>query len=125
MSRTVQTSLNDANPNSIADRLRQVALGNILARMIPQRLVRTGLASSATQVETTAGYVHMVQDSSDTTLTLIGEGDTIGAGKCRVTYDASGFATLLFNGAVTGYKITLLPCTDTLAADLAADAGGV
>ena len=98
----VQEALNIANPNSLPDMARRVELGDIVAGLIPRVAARTGLASSATQVEPEPGAILAVTDTAGTTAITMVTG-TAGAGEVTVSYDTDGVATLVFgSGAVLG-----------------------
>lgn len=124
---TVQEVLDLANPNSLADMLRKLQTGQLVSGLIPRRIERSGLASSATHVEPEAGLISMVEVGT-ATLVMVGADSTAGAGEVNVTYDAEGVATLVFgDGANTAYDVTkmVLPTGTAgsgLGAELAADA---
>lgn len=121
---TVRQALNIAQPNDLPDMLRKVGLGDIFAGLVPTRVVRTGLTSSATQVEPGPGTVLFVESSAGAQKVILTKPDaTPGAGDVVVTYDANGVATLVFNAAVTAYTIVRLGWTARLGEILAADAG--
>lgn len=121
-----QDALNLANPNSLADLLRLVLVGDLLAGMVPREIVRTGLTSSATHVEPEAGKIDMVLNASNATLALVGASDTAGAGEVQVTYDSEGVATLVFgDGANTAYTVTKTVLPAGLGTTLAAETGAL
>lgn len=108
---TVQAKLNAANPNDVPAELQRITFGDLVAGMIPRRIARSGLASSATHVEPEPGLVTVVAIADDAALTII-EAGTAGAGEVLVTYDANGVATLVFgDGVNTAYRVvkTVLP----------------
>jgi hypothetical protein len=107
---TVQQNLNQANPTTVPDMLRKLRAGDLLAALAgaasaPQALVRSGLSSSATQVEPEPGQILAVASSADAHQTIVGPTVAPGANQVAISYSASGVATLVFNGAVTGYKV--------------------
>jgi len=118
---TNQDAINLANPNSIADLLRQIPAGDLIAGMIPRVISRT-VASNAVQVEPEAGAILSVADAAGTSALAIVTG-TPGAGEVQIAYSAEGVATLTFASPVTGYQVvkTVLPAG--LATYLAADTG--
>jgi len=118
---TVQEQLNLASPTTIADMLRKVSFGDVLAGLVPRLEQRTGLASNAVQVEPEAGEIKAVESPSGTNLAIVGPGATPAAGEVAIAYDSNGVATLTFNAAVTAYDVvkTVLPTGlgDALAAE--------
>jgi hypothetical protein len=121
---TVTEALDLSNPNDIADLLRQIGVGAIMAGMIPRLIDRTGLASSATHVEPEPGAILSV-DLAGTTVTIMSPNDTAAAGEVEVTYDADGVATLVFgDGAQTAYSVVKSVMPAGIGATLAADWGG-
>jgi len=104
---TVQDRLNTASPSDIADRFRQLPIGDILAGLIPSQATYAGLASSATHVNPVAGNITAVSVSAAAKV-IVDSTVTAGAGEVQVTYDAQGVGTLVFgDGANTGYTVTL------------------
>lgn len=128
MSKTTQQILNDASsPNDSAVALAQLrdalgfGFGSMLAELfVPAWKVRTGLNSSATQLETLPGTIVLVADAAGTSAKAIVPG-TAGAGEVTVTYDSNGIPTLVFgDGAVTGYQVIKFEGPVGIAAKLAA-----
>ena len=120
---TVQSTLNAGEPNSFPDAIRRLNFGDLLAGLVPRRLVRTGLTSSATHVEPEAGLISIVAIADDAALTKI-EAGTAGAGEVLVAYDSEGVATLTFgDGANTGYRVVKTVLPTALVANLALDNG--
>lgn len=122
MAVTILNALDNAGPNDLADRFRQVQIGSILDGLRPRLTARTGLTSSATQVHNLPGAILAVTDTAGTTAITMVTG-TPGAGEVQVTYDADGLATLVFgSGAVTAYNVLqqVLPAAHgaTLAASI-------
>lgn len=126
---TLQSTLNQANPNQLADAIRKLQLGNVLA---PVKVTFTGLASAAAQDITTA--------AAKAAATIVGLDLAVGqnlpailsTGTIRVTAgaaaagarfatDAGGTAsttvallsddgtTLTFEAAVTGFVLEYTP----------------
>lgn len=118
---TVQEQLNLASPTTIADMLRKVSIGDLIAGLVPRAVSRTGLASNTVQVEPEPGEIKSVESPAGTNLTIVGAGATPAAGEVAVAYDANGVATLTFQAAVTAYDVqkTVFPAGlgDTLAED--------
>lgn len=126
---TLQRALNDANPNEVADCLKRMKLGNILA---PVKVTFTGLTSSATQDITTAaakaaGTITGVSLDTGENLPAVNgihslrvTAGAAAAGPRQVT-DTGGTAsatvakisddgkTITFEAAVTAFVITYLP----------------
>ncbi len=119
---TVQKRMNIASPSDLADRNRQVQMGDVVAGSIPVLVDRTGLASSATQVHSAAGQIVTVSNGGGTALGIVNPDVTVGATTVVVAYDADGLATLTFNAAVTAYSATYMPAPAGLGATLAATA---
>lgn len=120
---TVQEALNIANPNSLPDMVRKVTLGDIVAGLIPRLEARTGLVSSATQVEPEPGPILSVSIATGAVLLILMDG-VAAAGEVLVTYDADGVATLVFgDGAQTAYKVLKMVMPAGLDAVLTADSG--
>lgn len=126
MSLTIQQMLDQSNDSTLPNSLAQLrdssgnGLGAILAGLVPRLIARTGLTSSATQVEPEAGAILVVTDTAGTTAITMVSGSP-GAGEVQVTYDGNGVATLVFgSGAVTAYNVIkqVLPAglADSLAA---------
>ncbi|HVI04133.1 MAG TPA: hypothetical protein VM869_35825 [Enhygromyxa sp.] len=125
MALTIQDMLDLSNDSTVLKALAQLrddggeGFGAILAGLIPRTIARTGLASSATQVEPEAGAIFVVTDTAGTTAYTMVTG-TPGAGEVQVTYSSNGVATLVFNSAVTAYNVVkqVLPAglADSLAA---------
>lgn len=116
MQQTVQQALTDASLTNLADALRCIDLGALVAGMVPRWVTYSGLTSSATQVlnaatdgsgDSLAATIHAVADSSDAPLAIVPGG--VGAGEVKIAYDAQGVPTLTFNAAVTGFKVLLSP----------------
>ncbi len=119
---TVQQVLDKAPPHAMADMLRKISFGELLAGLRPRLVARADLASSATQIHSVPGAILQVTDAAGTTAVTIVTG-TAGAGEVTVTYDANGLATLVFGtGAVTAYNVLQLAIPAGLVAALAADA---
>lgn len=116
---TVQERLNIASPIDIADRFRQLPVGDIMAGQIPTLVSRSGLASSATQVHSSAGQILTASNGGGTALGIVNPDVTVGATTVVVAYDANGLATLTFNAAVTAYDVTMLAMPAGLGATLA------
>lgn len=103
---SVQEVLNHANPNDQHNMWNKISVGDIIAGMIPRQTARTGLTLGATQVHNIPGQILAVTDGADAPLAMITAGAP-GAGQVRVTYNAStGIPTLVFNAALTAYKVT-------------------
>lgn len=119
---TVQERLNTASPNDVADRLRQVNIGDIVQGLIPKLNSRTSLASSATQVHDKAAVILQVSTGAGAERVIINPDVTVGALTVVVTYDTEGVATLVFNSAVTAYDVTELALSAGLGTALAAEA---
>lgn len=98
-------------------------LGFIIAGLVPQFLVRTGLTSSATHTEERPGIVHAAMtEAGDATLALVFDSGGAGAGEVLVEYTA-GVPTLTFgDGAVTGYQVLKQELPKGIVASLAATA---
>jgi hypothetical protein len=105
---TVAQSLDKANPNELADLLRTVKLGTALANLRPRETARTGLASSATQVHPYPAAILAV-NSTDGTPLAFSINAAPDSGEVRVNYDADGIPTLVFNAAVTAYRVYEMP----------------
>lgn len=103
---TKKDGLNSANPNKVADLLRDVNFGDVLFSMVaPQERPRTGLASSATQVHDVAALIVGVS-VANADRPIVNPGATPGATEVSVTYDtATGVPTLVFGAAVTQYEV--------------------
>jgi hypothetical protein len=130
---TLQRALNDANPNEVADCLKRMKLGNMLA---PVKATFVGLTSSATQDITTAAakaaatITGMSLDSGENLpaandiRTLRVTAGAAAAGPRQMT-DAGGTAsatvakisddgkTLTFEAAVTAFVLTYEPRSST------------
>lgn len=115
-----QDALNLARPQILPDLWRQIGLGDLLAGMLPRTVARTGLTSSATQTELTAGAILSVDDGSAGPLAIVTSGSP-GAGEVKVEYSSAGIATLTFSGAVTAYSVTKTVIPSAMLAFLAAD----
>jgi hypothetical protein len=129
MSLTVQDQIDLANDSTLGNMLAQLrdpdgdGFGKILAGLIPRLIARSGLTSSATQIEPEAGAILIVTDTAGTTALTQVTG-TAGAGEVQVTYDSNGVATLVFgSGAVTAYNVVKQVLPAGLGASLAADGG--
>lgn len=120
---SVKEALDIANPNNVADNLRAVTLGTLIEGLIPRTEARTGLASSATQVESEAGPIHAVESPAGTNLVIVGSGVTPAAGQVAIAYNAQGIATLTFNAAVTAYTVVKQVLPANLQTVLDADSG--
>ena len=108
---TVKDGLNSANPNNIADLLRDVSIGDVLAGLVaPQERARTGLSSSTTQVHDIAAVISAVS-VANSAIVIVSSGVTAGVGEVAITY-AAGIATLEFQAAVTQYEVMEVPVTD-------------
>jgi hypothetical protein len=120
---TVQEQLNLASPTTIADMLRKVAIGDLIAGMVPTAKSRTGLASSTTHTEPEGGVISAVESPAGTALVIVGAGVTPAVGQVAIAYDAEGVATLTFQAAVTAYDVVATTIPSGLGAILAADSG--
>ncbi len=119
---TVQERLNTASPNDIADRLRQVSIGDVVAGLIPVERTLSGLTSSATHVHDVPGAIMAVSLAAAQKV-IVTSLDTPGAGEVGVSYNADGLATLLFgDGANTGYTVVAQSLPTGLGATLASTA---
>lgn len=119
---TPQTALNSGQPTLVPDAMQATSMGDILAGLVPRRLVRT-VASSATQIEPEPGALLIVSIADDAALLMI-EAGTAGAGEALVTYDADGVATIVFgDGAQTAYRVVKQVLPAGHAASLAGDLG--
>lgn len=124
---TVAEKLALTLPTDLADCLRKVLIGEILAGIIPRTVFLTGLTSSAAQVMVDEdgvecpGLIASVTDGSDAPLSIIHDG-AVGAGEVLIEYDSNGLATLTFNAAVTAFSVTMMRIPadhgDTLAGEL-------
>lgn len=118
---TNQDALNLSNANNLPDLMRQLPWGDMLAGMVPRRIARTGLSSSATHIEPDAGMISIVSIADNAALIMI-EAGTAGAGEVKVTYSSAGVATLVFgDGAQTAYRVVKTVLPDGLVDFLAAD----
>lgn len=106
MAVTAQELLDLCNPAQLADALKAVLVGEIIPGLVPSVLTYSGLTSSATQVMPVAGGITAVTLADDTPLAIVLNGAS-GAGEVNVSYDADGVATLVFNSAVTGFKVAM------------------
>jgi hypothetical protein len=106
MAVTAQELLDLCNPAQLADALKAVLVGEIIPGLVPSVLTYSGLTSSATQVMPVAGGITAVTLADDTPLAIVLNGAS-GAGEVNVSYDADGVATLVFNAAVTGFKVAM------------------
>lgn len=120
---TVQENLNQSNPTTIADMLRKLPIGDLLAGMVPKVNARTGLVSGTVHVNDIPGAISAVESPVGTTLTIIGPGDTPAAGEVAVAYSTDGVATLTFQAAVTAYSALQTSLPADLGATLAAPSG--
>ncbi len=119
---TVQERLNIGSPSDIADRLRQLPVGDVFASLIPTERTLSGLASSATHIHDVAGVILQVAIAAAQKV-IVTSADTPGAGEVGIAYDADGVATLLFgDGANTGYTVIAMSLPAGLGAALAAEA---
>ncbi len=105
---TVQASIDKANPNELADLLRTVKLGTFLANMRPRETSRTGLTSAATQVHPYPSAILAV-NATDGTPLAFSINAAPDSGEVRVNYDSDGIPTLVFNAAVTAYRVYEIP----------------
>lgn len=121
-SSTVQERLNIGSPSDIADRMRQLPVGDVFASLIPAERTLTGLASSATQVHDVAGAILQVAVGADQKV-IVTSADTPAAGEVGVSYDSDGVATLLFgDGVQTGYTVIAMGLPAGLGTILASEA---
>lgn len=115
---TISTSevLDHSNPSSLPEALNVVRIGEIIAGLIPRWVVKSSLASSATQIHVDSTtptakrqpfIVLAVTDAADAHLDIVAAG--AGAGKVVVAYDTDGVPTFTFSAAVTGYKVLGCP----------------
>lgn len=119
MADTVQDRLNIASPTDLADRNRQVLMGDVLAGLIPVERTLSGLSSSATHIHDAAGTILQVALAAAQKV-IVTSADTPGAGEVGVTYSSDGVATLLFgDGANTGYTVIATSLPAGLGATLA------
>lgn len=116
---TIQDQLNTASPADVADRLRQVLIGDILAGLVPVERSRT-VSSSATQVHDVAATIISVAITTAAKV-IVPSGVTAGAGEVQVTYAAAtGIPTLVFgDGVTTAYTVVEQTFPSTLVATLA------
>ncbi len=118
----VLSTLNNGEPNALPDAIRQVRLGDVIAGLVPRRIVRTGLTSGTVHIEPEPGAVTAVSLVDGAVLTVIDAGAP-GAGDVLAAYDGDGVATLTFNAAQTGYRVVKQVLPASLATVLAADNG--
>lgn len=120
---TVQSCLNDANPNEIADALQKVELGNVIS---PVKVTFAGLAASATLDITTAaakaaatvtGLTLALGENLPAMLVVRTLRVTAGAAAAapRVTTDAAGtpsatYATISDDGTTLVFEDTVTAC---------------
>ena len=110
---TAADLLEFSNPATLADALRTVKIGEIVAGLIPRTVTLTGLTSAAAQVmvdtdgNNLPGLIASVNTSAPANLLIIHSG-AVGAGEVLIEYDADGLATLTFEGAVTAFSVTMI-----------------
>lgn len=127
MPETIQDKLNLASANDLPAMLRALAdadgdgFGTLLQGLIPRRIARSGLTTSATHVEPEAGLISIVEVGT-ASLVIVGADSTAGAGEVKVTYDTDGVATLVFgDGTTDNYDVTKTVLPDGFGAALAAN----
>jgi hypothetical protein len=128
MSYTLKDALNDANPNNIADLLREVSFGTVLSALGGSNAVTAeALAVNAsTHVHTLAYSPLLVQAVNVTVGTATGgckvlpAGETPGSGEVAVNL-AAGTLTFYASHTITTGKVEYVKQPSGLAALLAAD----
>lgn len=112
---TIQSTLDDGNPNKLFSAARVAKLGTMLT---PQKLTFTGLAASATHNITDAAHGGNPAIQNWTTLRVTGGGAAAGA---RLLTDVGGTpsstvatlsddgTTIVFEGTVTGFVLEYTP----------------
>jgi hypothetical protein len=117
---TVQERLNTGSPSDIADALRFISFGDLLAGLTPVEATET-VASGTVHVIPTSGQVQTMS-TAGTALVIVDSTVTPGAGEVSIAYDANGVPTATFQAAVTTYTYTQTGVSTGLAGLLAATA---
>lgn len=113
MAHTKKDALNDANVTTLPTLFRESAIGSIIAGLIPSEITRTGLTSGTTHVHNSRGLIVSVA-SGTTAQTIVTSNVTLASNQVKITYDANGLPTLVFNAATTAYTVVELALPEGL-----------
>ena len=117
---TVRERLNIGSPSDIADGLRFVSIGDVLAGLTPVEATEPVTSGTVFEVPTPGTILSV--STAGTALVMVDSTVTPAAGEVSVSYTSNGVATLTFQAAVTEYTYTQMALPDQLANRLNSEA---